>query len=498
MLETTLKTFRKAGWGTLVALLVTFLPPAYGQNLEWGAVPFFQYNIENVVVTAGAPGSETWTVRMIFSVTNPKDGTTWDIKKDLPFTSAGASVNFNIGWDPLTDFTNTGSANQALAQVSTKSLGTGAAMPVQIRGLQGASGKAKRCTGPVDCPGAVSLSNRFWVETPVEAPITPVKFVKAVATGRVAIEGHPVCNGVTGYIVALQDKCPDGPPTPGPYVNIPVTSAVASFSFQPANPLHAMIDDHRRPIVDIAKCKGCHDGERHGDTDVPRLSLHGGNRNENLGLCVMCHNANNTDVPYRTLTTPAGTLADARISGDEVSIDFKRMIHSIHAGGFREKPFVVIGFQSSINDFSYVRFPKPLRDCTNCHVDANGKGSFELPLQSNVLGTTVKTGSVYKVTQPLNPLPPGVTDPGGQFRQINVNPNDDVKITPIAATCSGCHDKAEVQSHMINTGGASFKTTQAKITGGVVRERCASCHGPGKDEDVRRAHEIGRSGSTDD
>lgn len=498
MLETTLKTLRKAGWGTLVALLVTFLPPAYGQNLEWGAVPFFQYNIENVVVTAGAPGSGTWTVRMIFSVTNPKDGTTWDIKKDLPFTSAGASVNFNIGWDPLTDFTNTGSANQALAQVSTKSLGAGAAMPVQIRGLQGASGKAKRCTGPVDCPGAVSLSNRFWVETPVEAPITPVKFVKAVTTGRVAIEGHPVCNGVTGYIVALQDKCPDGPPTPGPYVNIPVTSAVASFSFQSADPLHAMIDDHRRPIVDIAKCKGCHDGERHGDTDVPRLSLHGGNRNENLGLCVMCHNANNTDVPYRTLTTPAGTLADARISGDEVSIDFKRMIHSIHAGGFREKPFVVIGFQSSINDFSYVRFPKPLRDCTNCHVDANGKGSFELPLQSTVLGTTVNTGSVYKVAQPLNPLPPGVTDPGGQFRQINVNPNDDVKITPIAATCSGCHDKAEVQSHMINTGGASFKTTQAKITGGVVRERCASCHGPGKEEDVRRAHEIRTGGGRDD
>ena len=250
-----------------------------------------------------------------------------------------------------------------------------------------------------------------------------------------------------------------------------------------------MIDDPRRPVVDIAKCKGCHDGERHGDTDVPRLSLHGGNRNENLGLCVMCHNANNTDVPYRTLTTPAGTLADPLVSGDEVSIDFKRMIHSIHAGGFREKPFVVIGFNSSINDFSYVRFPKALRDCTNCHVDANGKGSFELPLQSTVLGTTVKTQSVYKVAQPQTGVPNS-----GQFRQINVDPKDDVKITPIAATCSGCHDKAEVQSHMIRTGGASFTTTQARITSGAVRERCASCHGPGKEEDVRRAHEIGKSG----
>lgn len=485
MLETTLKTLRKAGCGTLLALLVTFLPPAYGQNLEWGAVPFFKYNIENVVVTPGVPGSGTWTVRMIFSVTNPVGGTTWDIKKDLPFTSTGASVNFDIGWDPK-EFTNTGSVNKALTQVSTKSLGTGAAMPVQVRGLQGPSGKAVLCTSAAECPGAASFENRYWVE----AAIMPVKFIQPVTTGRVAIEGRPVCNGVTGYTVAELAKCPPGPviPTPGPYVNIPVTSAVASFSFYPANPRHAMIDDPRRPVVDIAKCTGCHDGERHGDTDVPRLSLHGGNRNENLGLCVMCHNANNTDVPYRTLTTPAGTPADPLVSGDEVSIDFKRMIHSIHAGGFREQPYVVIGFQSTINDFSDVRFPKPLRDCTNCHVDTNGKGSFELPLQSTVLGTTVKTQSVYKVAQPQT----GVLD-SGQYRQINVNPNDDVKITPIAATCSGCHDKAEVRSHMIRTGGASFTTTQAKITSGAVRERCASCHGPGKDKDVRRAHEIDKS-----
>jgi OmcA/MtrC family decaheme c-type cytochrome len=79
-----------------------------------------------------------------------------------------------------------------------------------------------------------------------------------------------------------------------------------------------------------------------------------------------------------------------------------------------------------------------------------------------------------------------------------VDPNDDVKITPIAATCSGCHDKAEVRSHMIRTGGASFATTQARITSGAVRERCASCHGPGKDEDVRKAHEIGTGGGSDD
>ena len=42
---------------------------------------------------------------------------------------------------------------------------------------------------------------------------------------------------------------------------------------------------------------------------------------------------------------------------------------------------------------------------------------------------------------------------------------------------------------MIRTGGASFATQQQNI-GVTVKERCASCHGPGKEKDVRRVHEI--------
>jgi OmcA/MtrC family decaheme c-type cytochrome len=269
-----------------------------------------------------------------------------------------------------------------------------------------------------------------------------------------------------------------------------VQSAVASFAFAPSNA--AIIPDPRRQVVDIGKCRQCHDGRQHGATIVPRLSLHGNNRTENLGLCVVCHNPNQTDVPYRYAA--AGTPAAAQIAGPEVPIDFKVLVHSIHAGGFRTNPYVVVGFQSSVNDFSYVRFPKKLRDCTNCHVDANGKGSFELPLRPGVLGTTVKTQSVFQVALPTPTQP--------SDRAIDVDPANDLRITPTAAVCSSCHDKAEVKSHMIRTGGASFATTQAAI-GTTVNERCANCHGPGRDEDVRKAHEIGsgsshRGGSRDD
>jgi len=439
------------------------------QRLAWAQTKYFQANIHNVAVSAAGTG--TWKVRVMFSVSNPAaGGVHWDIKAAAPFQTSPAALNLDIGWDG-SEFTNTGSANAALTPVITTALGTGAAMPAQVRGLQ-AGTTATACVSASDCPGVSSadLYRSYWVER-VVAPVP-----SSVTTGRVAIEGRLVCND-SGLTPTL------GCPTAAPYPNIPVTSATRDFAF--TNSTSATVANPRRAIVDIAKCQGCHDDKQHGDTIIPRLSLHGGNRNQNLDLCVVCHNANQTDVNFRYYD-PANPPADARVYGPETSIDFKRMVHSIHAGGFRKTPYVVIGFQSSVNDFSDVRFPTELRkSCLKCHVvdAATGKGSYELPLKSAVLGTTVNTQSAY--------LAPG----GSPQRSIDVNPANDLKITPTAATCSGCHDSSEVRSHMIRTGGASFATTQDKI-GTTVKERCASCHGPGQDKDVRKVHEL--SGSSSD
>jgi OmcA/MtrC family decaheme c-type cytochrome len=430
--------------------------PAPAPAPAWNVAPQFRYNIENILVSTPVPGN--WDVKVVFSITNPSNGLVWDIKTDLPYQTAGASLTLDIAWDVKTDFVNTGSANALLTPVSSTALGTAPAAPIQVRNLQSLAAGASRCTTSAQCPGVADFFNRFWVEKRV----TPIKFTQNVTTGRVALEGHPVCNGLVA--------CPPGPP----YANIPVRSETADFAFvSSATPVRAVIADPRRQIVDFdTKCVGCHNGTKldRAGVPIPRLSLHGNNRTENLKLCVMCHNPNQTDVAYRVIT------ADARTSAAETSIDFKRMVHSIHAGGFRSTAFTVIGFNTSINDFSGVRFPSSLRNCLNCHTETNGKGSFELPLQASVLGSTIKTGSLFAVA-------------AGALRSIDVNPSNDLKISPTAATCSGCHDKAEVQSHMVRTGKASFSTTQAAI-GVTVKERCASCHGPGQEEDVRKAHEL--------
>ena len=454
--------WRRWGYAGLVAWAIGGMSAAQAQ--AWDAVRHFRYDIENVMVWSAGPGA--YKVRVVFAVADPTTGTRWNIKADAPFqpvpaaTSATASLTLDVGWDPSHDFSNTGSENPGLnALISTTITGKGAAVVAQVRDLHKASSSA--CTSAT-CPG-VDSANRFYVDKVV----TPVPFGQlAVRYGRVALEGRPLCIGLAECAGTTL------------YAVVPVTSATADFAFQPADPNRAMVPDTRRKIVDMAKCARCHDGGQHGDVVVPKLSLHGGNRNENLGLCVMCHNANQTDVPYRQAS------ADPLISGPETSVDFKTMVHSIHAGGFRERDFVVIGRSSSVNNFGDVRFPSQLRNCLNCHVESAGRGSYELPIDARALGTTTNTRSLYNV-------PPGGT------RVIDVDPASDVKTSPTAAACSACHDKAEVRSHMVRRGGASFSAAQGDL-GVTVRERCASCHGPGKDEDVKRAHEIGRSDSHDD
>ena len=199
----------------------------------------------------------------------------------------------------------------------------------------------------------------------------------------------------------------------------------------------AMVTDPaktRRKSVDINKCNMCHS----------RLTLHGANRVDSIEECVICHNADATDKGRRP--TDGSPTADGLV---ERSIHFKTMIHSIHTGqDLNNKPFIVYGFAGSVNDFSGVTYPRDRRDCNACHIDNT---TSALPLPDGVLGTTKSTGA-----------------------KTNDN-SDNVRVQPITATCTSCHDSANTATHAAD-----------KVSSN--RETCLQCHTTGLTLGADNAH----------
>ena len=212
----------------------------------------------------------------------------------------------------------------------------------------------------------------------------------------------------------------------------------------------------RRVVVDVAKCDVCHNV----------LSLHGNNRTDEPGVCVACHNPNATDAIVR----PAAGGVDGKA---EEAIDFKVMVHGIHAGeadkgGFRTKGLVVYGYGGSVNDFSDVVFPGRLSDCSTCHAGNSYQltGLWAAPTAGGILGTTIASGA------------------------SSTDPSDNLRNSPTAAVCTSCHDGVSTRAHIQNPGnGGSFGVTQAALASGAG-EGCVLCHGAGAIFDVKTVHGV--------
>jgi OmcA/MtrC family decaheme c-type cytochrome len=98
-----------------------------------------------------------------------------------------------------------------------------------------------------------------------------------------------------------------------------------------------------RDVVTTETCNKCHDP----------LEAHGGQRRE-IALCVTCHSP-------QTVDPDTGN-----------TVDMKVMVHKIHAGPnlpsvIAGTPYVIIGNNQSVNDFSHTTFPQDLRACKTCH-----------------------------------------------------------------------------------------------------------------------------------
>jgi OmcA/MtrC family decaheme c-type cytochrome len=288
----------------------------------------------------------------------------------------------------------------------------------------------------------------------------------AAGTGAIAMEGHPAADDGTGAFT----------------VRVPVNSEVSYFAITDSTP------QPRRQVVDVpTKCDRCHDV----------LNVHGSNRNNNGQLCVLCHNPSNTDVSQRPKDGTTGLPLVSPVDGkQEESIDFKRLIHGIHAAsasnfdgtdahGFRTNGLVIYGFGGNAHDFSDVRFPGVLSKCETCHLpdtytladrSADGGGNWELPAMNGIKGSTV------------NSFPNALAD-GTDFDAQLIDQSDDWKYSPIASVCTACHDGTLEQQHMLNNGAILGGAGSEQVVQEGNIESCPVCHGPGKLADVKLVHD---------
>ena len=185
---------------------------------------------------------------------------------------------------------------------------------------------------------------------------------------------------------------------------------------------------------------------------------HGGNRVNNVQVCVMCHNPSNTS-SGRTIdpagTTPIDQVIIDYFNGDsdpltigsnpltypEVPANFKNLIHGIHSGSMRVDPFVFVrNFRDGVLLVgSEITFPGNLKNCNKCHIG----DSYKANLPTGVDFSTAKITSGVS----------GETRTEITAKRGTVPNSTDLVISPIVSACGMCHNSDTDRSHFVLMGG---------------------------------------------
>ena len=229
-----------------------------------------------------------------------------------------------------------------------------------------------------------------------------------VCSGNVATTTIPVDTvdaSVERGIVALQGK-PRTPSPEDPTVGQRVRVVTPTYEWLVGDGSPPVAT--RRDIVDTGQCLKCHVGS---------LYQHGGNRVDNAGMCILCHNSAANEQSVRVgMGVDASEAYDGKVGE---TFELKTMLHRIHSAGEEGSPPYVIyrnrgiyGFATddsllpnwpgtgqqlvfgsdavtTNHNFHTPTYPRSLNECTACHV-AN------LPVQpdqTKAMATTVEAGS---------------------------------------------------------------------------------------------------------
>lgn len=369
----------------------------------------FAFKILSVANTA--PGDKP---SVTLEVVNPKanDAPYNILDSTGPFQLSGSSLKVDMAW-PTAGFNNIGSAS------ATASSGT-PNQPVSIDFLSGVTDNG---------------NGTFTATSPVAIPPT------ASGSGQMAVEGRAV--------VPLANLSGTGTTD----VELGITGVTADFAITDPTAVAPA------QVVSITKCDACHHD----------LTLHGQNRTNNVALCEGCHNPNATDAGQHVASSGLCSALGTSGANPEQSIDFKVLIHEIHAsaamdssGNLRYPNGLTICSYGARPTTFKVAYPGNLEDCNACHVSQ----SYYPVDDSKVQGTTVVSNDRTTLS-------------------------DDVVISPNAAVCSSCHTSSTARQHMIQNG-ANFDATKS-ASGALISasvETCALCHGPGGVADVAKVHDL--------
>jgi OmcA/MtrC family decaheme c-type cytochrome len=194
--------------------------------------------------------------------------------------------------------------------------------------------------------------------------------------------------------------------------------------------------------VDSNKCLNCHE----------IIEGHGGNRVNNVQVCVTCHNPNLsssgrvvdtslTAQDQKDLIEAAGYDPNNSLTWPEATQSFKNLIHGLHAAAWRDNAFEFVRNRNNglYFNWSEVTFPGIISNCETCHI----AGTYEpdaVPAGA-LMSTDVTTDGLNLNRAAVQAARDGV-------------PNDtDLISSKTAGTCAMCHDSYLAASHIGQNGG---------------------------------------------
>jgi OmcA/MtrC family decaheme c-type cytochrome len=211
----------------------------------------------------------------------------------------------------------------------------------------------------------------------------------------------------------------------------------------------ALPTEQRRAIADTSACLDCHVGS---------LYQHGGNRVDNVDMCIICHNPASSEQNVRVeMGVDATESYDGKVGQ---TYEFKTMLHAIHSAGSGLAPYVVyrtrgiyawakdesmlqnwpgasstpiqvfggdpaVAASQQPHNFHSPTYPRAANDCAACHV----AGFDTIPDQNKAVATTLDAGSTTWANQV-----------------------DDTLQGASAAACTSCHQSTDSKGHAYQNG----------------------------------------------